>query len=322
MLSVQDVVTVVEPVRDIRIKETNRCSWDCKWCHHEGSCINQDLQLNSTLMHFLSTMKTELGVDSLHLTGGEPTLHPNLAGHIRTYAQMGFETNMTSNGNGRASWYVLRDAGLRGVNFSLHTLDPVRFAAFHKTHRTERWATKALRNTIESIKSARQAGLFVKVNVTVSDSFSDWKPIYEFCKDNRIELRLQNELNSPDALPAIEGILRSVDGRLLRIVRKGSTSRISRDYVDADGFCFRVKLITPSGLNNLCSSCKVKDRCTEGFYTIRLEPALTKDMFRVRLCLHRSDPGAVFSPVEFEQSPVYHEIKKLYNGQRHILNVN
>ncbi len=322
MPSIQEAVTVIEPARDIRIKETNRCPWDCKWCHHEGSCLDQDLQLNSRLMHFLSTMKAELGVDSLHLTGGEPTLHPKLAGHIHTYAQMGFATSVTSNGNGKVSWPVLHDSGLKGVNFSLHTLDPVRFAAFHKTPRTERWATKALRNTLESIKAGQRAGLLVKVNVTVSDSSTDWKPVYEFCKENGIQLRLQNELNSPDALPAIEGIIRSVDGRLLRIVRKGSTSRISRDYIDADGFSFRIKLIAPSGLKNLCSACRVKDQCTEGFYTIRLEPALTKDMFQIRLCLHRSDPGSVFSPTEFEHSPVFHEIKRLYNGQRHILNVN
>ena len=322
MLDTLKVTTINEPARDIRIKETNRCSWDCKWCHHEGSNIDRDLQLSSYMLGFLSLMRKELGINTLHLTGGEPTLHPNLQDHIQAYTEMGFEVSVTSNGSKPMIWPLLQEAGLKGANFSLHTLDTVSFASFHQDHRTEEWARKALQNTCDSIKTAQSIGLGAKVNTTITDSSSDWKPIYEFCKQEGVPLRIQNELNSPYALAAIDEMIHSVNGKLLKIIKKGATSRISYEYEDRDGYCFRVKLIAPANLENLCSSCPIKDRCTEGFYTIRLEPAAAKDTFEIRLCLHRTDNGTVFSPDEFIGSAVFSELKKIYCGQFNISHLN
>ena len=313
--------TIIEPACDIRIKETNRCSWDCKWCHHEGSNIDQDLQLNSYILEFLSLIRKELCISTIHLTGGEPTLHPNLHDHITAYTQLGFKVGMTSNGSKPTIWPLLQESGLKGANFSLHTLDTRSFAGFHRNQRTETWAKKALQNTCDSIKIAQAIGLEVKVNTTISNSSSDWKPIYEFCKQENIPLRIQNELNSPEALPAIENMIHSVDGKLIKTVRKGGTSRMSYEYADNDGYRFRVKLIALASLVNLCSDCLVKNHCTEGFYTIRLEPAPTKDTFEIRLCLHRNDEGSVFSPDAFIDSAAFQEIKRMYSQQYHYSNV-
>ena len=314
MLDTLSVVTVTEPANDIRIKVTNRCSWDCKWCHREGSNIDRDLQLDSSLQQFLMVMKEELGITCVHLTGGEPTLHPELAHHISVYTQMGFEVSVTSNGSKPALWSVLHEAGLKSVNFSLHTLDPNVFVQFHVTPRSEAWATNALRNTVDSIVYAKTLGLGVKVNTTIVDSSSDWRPIYEYCKQEEIPFRLQNELSSPFALPTIEEMIRCVNGTLVKVVRKGSTSRISYEYADTDGYRFRVKLIAPANLVHLCGDCKVKQLCTEGFYTIRLEPSANGD-FNVRLCLHRNDAGAVFPIDDFMNSSVFDEMKRVYAEQ-------
>lgn len=321
MLNTLNPVIVTEPATDIRIKETNRCSWDCKWCHHEGSNINRDLQLNSSLLVFLSSMKRELGISSLHLTGGEPTLHPDLPDHIRAYAQMGFEVSLTSNGSNPALWQTLRDAGLGRANFSLHTLNAKSFAQFHTNTRTEIWARNALRRTCDSILIAQSLGIVVNVNTTIVNSSSEWKPIYDFCKRENIPWRAQNELSSPTAIHAIGEIVQAVNGSLVKRIKKGPTSRISHEYVDGDGYVFRVKLIEPTYLDNLCSNCKVKDLCTESFYTIRLEPA-GEDSCEVRLCLHRSDAGSVLSPTEFTKSPVFAEIKKKYREQYCLSHLN
>jgi len=315
MLDTLSVLTVTEPANDIRIKVTNRCSWDCKWCHREGSNLDQDLQLNSPLRGFLMSMKEELGITAIHLTGGEPTLHPGLPNQIEEYSKMGFEVSLTTNGSKPTIWPSLMEAGLRRANFSLHTLNATTFAQFHQNPRTEAWAKNALRNTCDSISIAQSLGIAVKVNTTIVDSSSEWRPIYEFCKRENIPFRAQNELSSPSALIAIEQMVQSVNGTLVKVIRKGATSRISHEYVDGDGYRFRVKLIAPASLVHLCSECKVKDHCTEGFYTIRLEPTTTKDAFQIRLCLHRSDAGAVLAPNEFLGSPVFTELKTKYQEQ-------
>jgi molybdenum cofactor biosynthesis enzyme MoaA len=219
---------------------------------------------------------------------------------------------LTSNGFNPTLWPALRDAGLKKTNFSIHTLSDVEFARFHRTPHTIVWARQSLQNTIDSVLIAKELGMTVKVNTTIVRPTSQWRPIFEFCKNTGIPWRAQNELDSPTAVAAIGEIIASVGGQLVQIIRKTPTSRISYEYKDTDGYHFSVKLITPASLHHLCSECKVQANCTEGFYTLRLEPNASGDSFNIRLCLHRTDAGSVFSPDAFVRSEVFKELSKKY----------
>jgi hypothetical protein len=193
-------------------------------------------------------------------------------------------------------------------------MDPSIFAQFHATPRSETWAATALRNTMDSIVYAKALGIEAKVNTTIVDESSEWRPIYEYCKAQNVPFRIQNELSSPAAVDAIKTMIGAVNGQLLKVIRKGPTSRISYEYADADGYRFRVKLIAPASLSHLCGNCEMRRFCTEGFYTIRLEPN-EQAGFNIRLCIHRNDPGSVCSPQEFLTSRVFDEIKRAYAEQ-------
>ncbi len=100
-----------------------------------------------------------LGVRRVRLTGGEPTVRANvvdLVGRVAAVAGVE-EVVMTSNGHLFPELAApLAEAGLKGVNISLDTLDPERFRALTRRGEVER--------VIVGIDAALAAGLEVKLN--------------------------------------------------------------------------------------------------------------------------------------------------------------
>src|SRR5687767_7598538 len=91
------------------------------------------------------------GVDSIRLTGGEPTVRAHLPVLVAKLAALGADLAMTTNGSTlRAQAHDLRAAGLRRVNISLDSLQRERFLAL--TRRDE------LATVLDGIDAALEAG--------------------------------------------------------------------------------------------------------------------------------------------------------------------
>ncbi len=117
-------------------------------------------------------MVERYGVESIRLTGGEPTVRANLAVLVAKLAALRTEAGpidvaMTTNGATlRLLAANLRAAGLRRVNISLDTLDRERFAEM--TRRDE------LPRVLDGIAAAREAGFDpVKINAVVMRGVND-----------------------------------------------------------------------------------------------------------------------------------------------------
>lgn len=104
-----------------------------------------------------------MGIRKLRLTGGEPTVRKDLEGLIRLLAAIpGIEDlSMTTNGHLFAKKAdAFAQAGLKRVNVSLDTLDPVQFAALTRGG--------DLGRVLSAIDAARAAGLSpIKINAVV-----------------------------------------------------------------------------------------------------------------------------------------------------------
>jgi cyclic pyranopterin phosphate synthase len=114
---------------------------------------------------------TELGVDKVRLTGGEPLLRRDLDTLVRLLAQNSRIRDLALTTNGillPQHARRLREAGLRRLTVSLDTLRPERFQAF--TRRDEH------AHVLEGIAAAREAGfdkLKLKINTVVMRGFND-----------------------------------------------------------------------------------------------------------------------------------------------------
>ncbi|MFA9417580.1 GTP 3',8-cyclase MoaA [Natrinema sp. HArc-T2] len=162
-------------VTGVRVSLTDRCNFDCVYCHNEGLGDTRgpmdpaDNEMTADdVVRFLE-VAAEFDVDAVKFTGGEPLLRQDLEEIIaRTPDQM--EVSLTTNGSflpDRAESLV--DAGLERVNVSQDALDPADFAEITKSGAYEK--------VIEGVEAALSAGLDpVKLNMVVFEHTAGYVP--------------------------------------------------------------------------------------------------------------------------------------------------
>jgi cyclic pyranopterin phosphate synthase len=162
-------------VTGVRVSLTDRCNFDCVYCHNEGLGDTRgpmepgdDEMSTDDVVRFLEVAH-EFDVDSVKLTGGEPMLREDLE-EIVARTPEGMETSLTTNGTflpGRAD--ALREAGLDRVNVSQDALDPSAFQAVTKSN--------AYDDVVAGVKAAVEAGLSpVKLNMVVFEQTAGYVP--------------------------------------------------------------------------------------------------------------------------------------------------
>lgn len=300
----------VSQLDTIRIKVTNSCPFTCNFCHHEGSLKNRNLIIDEYLIRGLKRFYTEMKVTQVHLTGGEPTSYYYCFDLIRELKSIGFKVKMTTNGQFNNNFLEqLNDAGLDGINFSIHTLDPLRLCKIQKKNKDYDWGLWALNRQINNLKAAKRSGLEVKVNTVVqSDSdISDVLSIKNFCKGEGVDFRMLNNLDQGlSSVQMIESVLGAMGATMDGINLTDRSSGCSINYVSRDRFRFKVKYIRKNTMGTLCNNCKMIDGCKEWFYGIRIEQ-IDKGA-SVRLCIHRQDYPAVQTFEDFFTSMQFQEL--------------
>jgi GTP 3',8-cyclase len=162
--------------RDLRISVTDRCNFRCTYCMPaEGMewLPRADVLTFEEIERIARVCVERFDVDSIRLTGGEPTVRAHLPVLVRKVAALhtgdGRPVDLSLTTNGATLRTVagnLRRAGLRRVNVSLDTLRHDRFVTL--TRRDE------LDHVLEGIDAAVAAGLSpVKVNVVVMRGVND-----------------------------------------------------------------------------------------------------------------------------------------------------
>ena len=181
-------------VRDLRISVTDRCNFRCTYCMPaEGmTWLDRSEVLTFEEIERVSRICVErFGIDSLRLTGGEPTVRAHLPRLIQQLAALrladGSKPDIALTTNGATLRNIageLRDAGLDRINVSLDSLQADRFLAM--TRRDE------LANVLAGIAEAKEAGFdLIKVNAVVERGANDDEvlDIARYGRDNGIEVR-------------------------------------------------------------------------------------------------------------------------------------
>jgi GTP 3',8-cyclase len=153
----------------LRISLTDKCNMRCVYCMSEEMIFQPTEELMTTpeIMRLVNLF-ARLGIDKIRLTGGEPSIHPDLIPIVRGIRAAGItRISMTTNGLRLADLsQPLKDAGLERVNVSVDTLDPERF------HRVTRWGH--LDKVLAGITAAEAAGLTpLKINAVVARGFNE-----------------------------------------------------------------------------------------------------------------------------------------------------
>ena len=89
------------------------CNLGCSYCHNRWMIHEADVIEAMSVADFLSWLETRVGLlDGVCISGGEPTLQPNLPSLLRPIKAMGFAIKLDTNGTFPDRLAILLDEGL------------------------------------------------------------------------------------------------------------------------------------------------------------------------------------------------------------------
>lgn len=335
-MHVSGIPVHVDKDTTLRVKIHDPCGLTCTFCHNEGTPVVVDNRHRSLgdfttagpsgrvsiyaatngaaflpaaipddeeFGHTLAALRDALDLTEVHLTGGEPTLHPAVARLTRIAVDAGFRVGMTSNGErGERVLPECAAAGLDRVNFSIFgttaaELAEVQHARYSNTARAER-KIDALKR---SIAACEAHGIKASANAVVLD--------------HSHAARVLNSLDHGTvSIDAIERILaeRGAVAEAHYITAGVSGARTA--YRLPDGRRVFFKQIRPVRLPETCAGCRFNNDtdCQEGFYGVRLYYDRT-GRYQVGVCIQRMDLCLPLD--EFLTSPLRAEILALREAE-------
>jgi cyclic pyranopterin phosphate synthase len=156
----------------LRVSVTDRCDFRCVYCMAKDMTFlpRKDLLSLEELQRVCEAFISK-GVRKIRLTGGEPLVRKGimqlvvgLSAHLQAGALE--ELTLTTNGSQLAKHACeLTDHGVRRINVSLDTRDASKFRAI------TRWGD--LGKVFEGIKTAKSAGLAIKINTVALRGMND-----------------------------------------------------------------------------------------------------------------------------------------------------
>jgi cyclic pyranopterin phosphate synthase len=169
----------------LRISLTDACNLRCVYCMPENMHFRPRHELMSDEeILYLVRVAASLGVHKIRLTGGEPSIRPNVVELVREIARVPGITDLAMTTNGLLLDKMaqpLAEAGLRRVNISIDTLNAEKF------HRITRWGH--IDDVWRAIRAVEAAGLTpIKLNAVVVRHFNDGEDMIDLAR-----LTLEND---------------------------------------------------------------------------------------------------------------------------------
>lgn len=172
----------------LRLSVTEACNFRCSYCLPQGyrPCSDQPF-LSTDEVRRLCQAFAELGFSKVRLTGGEPTLRPDISHLIHSIASMEGIRKVVLSTNGfrlskRIDTFVT--AGLSGINVSVDSLDAATFQ--HITGRS------SLNEVLAGIDRALELGLHaVKINTVALRDINDhqWPLFLDYIRHRPVSVR-------------------------------------------------------------------------------------------------------------------------------------
>lgn len=250
----------------LRISVTERCNLRCLYCMpEEGVQLSPSERLLTTPeIVYLSSLFVSQGVTKIRLTGGEPTVRPDIVPLMRQIGALrknGLrELALTTNGISlHRKLDDMLEAGLTGVNISLDTLDPFQFQIM-----TRRKGFEAVMKSIDRILDlkARGTSIKLKINCVVMRGIND-REILDFVELGRtkdVEVRFieympfdGNKWNKQKMVPYQE-MLDTIQTQHPSLQRVGGHENDTSKTWEVPGFVGKLGFIT-SMTHNFCGTC-------------------------------------------------------------------
>ena len=264
----------------LRVSVTDRCNYRCLYCMpKEGIALREHREiLRYEEMIKIITAFSKEGIRKIRLTGGEPLVRKGLDFFIRSIAALDNieDISLTTNGSLLAAQAMaLKEAGLKRVNISLDTVDPLRFAAITGER-------GQFEDVIAGIDAALEAELTpVKLNVVLSELFqpSDLEWFLHLVAYAPIHVRFieympigASRIKGGMTIPELKKLLEEMAGAALLPLKKNNFGEGPATYCSLPGLKGSFGFIAPL-TQHFCASCNRLRLTADG----KLKPCLLSD---------------------------------------------
>ncbi len=173
--------------RNLRVSLTAACNYACTYCVPDGKRLmkaRHELSA-SELLKAVTYLQQAAGIDKLRITGGEPLVTPKFEEFLLGAMALPLsDVSMTTNGQLLLKKLgVIRESGIKRLNISLDTLNPLRFKQLARGG--------DLPTVLNGIEAMLELGIKLKINMVPlrTRNAGDVLPLLEFCLERGIELR-------------------------------------------------------------------------------------------------------------------------------------
>jgi GTP 3',8-cyclase len=160
----------------LRISLTDHCNLRCTYCMPEDAKFYSSPQLMNPaeIEAIASVFVNQFGVKKIRLTGGEPLVRKEFSEILKRISSLPVNLGITTNAILLDRyWDELKAAGIRSLNLSLDTLQPVRFHTITRRNEFDKvW---------QNFQQALELGFKVKLNMVVMKGENE-DEVIEFAK--------------------------------------------------------------------------------------------------------------------------------------------
>lgn len=275
------------------IQITRLCNQKCRFCSNPER--NAVISLDEAKRHILDLKNR--GYDGIILTGGEPTLHPDLYDIIVFSKLQGIHVRMITNGQSladREKVERLKSAGLDLIHVSIHSYKPDLQSFLSEN-------PDSFENIMKTLENIRDTGIQVNINTTINHYNADHLdktvrflverfPFLHHFVWNNLDPSMNRATQNPDVIPklwefeiSLYKAMRFLDltGRSFRVEKvplcymaeyahcSTETRKIVKGearivhFLDERGFYEETRFIHNKG--EVCSVCRVNEICA-GLY--------------------------------------------------------
>lgn len=244
----------------VRLSVTDRCDFRCIYCmSEEMTFLPRARVLTLEELAMIGRAFSELGVDKIRITGGEPLVRSNVMQLFRELGRLPKlrELVLTTNGSQLAKMAAdLKAAGVKRINISLDSLDPRRFRQITRVG--------DLDGVLRGIEAARRAGIErIKLNAVIlkNRNHDEVVDLARFAIANGLDISYIEEMplgvigdhDRAEAYYSSDQIRADLSQHFTLLATTESTGGPSR-YYRIPGIGSRIGFISPHS-HNFCADC-------------------------------------------------------------------
>ena len=243
----------------VRLSVTDRCDFRCVYCMSESmTFLPKESVLSLEEIGRIAQVFSELGVEKIRLTGGEPLVRRDVIQVIDYIGGLGLKDfAMTTNGSQLPRYAKdLKTAGLHRLNISLDSLDAKKFKRITRTGN--------LQQVLDGIDAAIQAGFKgIKLNAVIMKGRNEDEvlDLVEFARSKKIDISFIEEMplgvvsdhERGETYCSSDEVRKIITSRYVITPNKAKTAGPSRYYSMPDS-AINLGFISPHS-HNFCGDC-------------------------------------------------------------------